>query len=139
MDIQRILTLVNRCSYWLNRQLSSKALSRCTKLTLYKTLSIAILIYGGESGSKSAADEKSLGTSRGQLILRKTFSPNCVNAEYRRRINQELYKFYNDVELPRHVKILWLRWLGHLVRMDEQAPTRRVFETDTSAKSPQDF
>ena len=36
---------------------------------------------------------------------------------------------YDGVELARRVKIQRLSWLGHVVRMDGQAPARRVFET----------
>ena len=130
-EIKRRLTLANRCYFGLNRQLSSRALSRRTKLTLYKTLIIPVLLYGAEAWTLSAADEKSLGTFE-RKILRKIFGPICIDGEYRRRMNIELYELYDDVELVRRVKLQRLRWLGHVVRMDEQAPARKVFETTPS-------
>ena len=81
-----------------------------------------------------AADEKSLGTFE-RKILRKIFGPICGNAEYRRRMNHELYEQYDDVELARRVTNQRLRWLGHVVRMDGQAPARRVFKTNLSGGS----
>ena len=107
LAIQRRLTLANRYSYGLNRQLSSKALSRRTKLMLYKTPIIPVLIYGAESWTMSSANEKSLGTFE-RKIIRKII-PICVNGEYRRRMNHELYELYDDVELGTH---------GHVVRID---------------------
>ena len=84
----------------INMQLSSTSLSR-GKLTLYTTLIIPALIYGAKSWTLSAADEKCLDTFE-RKIRRKIFGPICVNVEYRRRINHELY---DDVELGRRVKI----------------------------------
>ena len=55
--------------------------------------------------------------------------PICVNGEYRRGMNHELYKLYDDVELVMHVKIEQLRWLGHVIRMDDQTPAKRFFKT----------
>ena len=66
-------------------------------------------------------DEKVLGTFA-RKILRNIFGSICVNGEYRIRMNHELYEQYDDVELARRVKIQRLRWLGHVVRMDGQAP-----------------
>ena len=114
--------------------MSSKALSRRTKLTLYKTLIIPVLIYGAESWTMSAADKKSLVTFEWE-ILRKIFGPICVNVEYRRRMNHELFELYDDVKLARRVKIQGLRSLVHVVRMDGQAPARKVFETNRSGGS----
>ena len=68
-------------------------------------------------------------------FLRKIFGPICVNLEYRRRINHELYELYDDVELTGRDKIQRLRWLVHVVRMDGQAPARMVFETDATGGS----
>ena len=39
------------------------------------------------------------------------------------------------MELARRVKTQRLRWLAHVVRIDGQAPARRVFETDPSGGS----
>ena len=46
---------------------------------------------------KAAADEQSFGMFKSKL-LRKIFDPICVDGEYRRRMNHELY---DDVELAK--------------------------------------
>ena len=86
LEIQPRLTLADRYSYGFNRQLSSKALSPRTKLMVYKTLIIPVLIYGAESWTMSAADVKSLGEFK-RKILRMIFGAISVNGEYRRRIS----------------------------------------------------
>ena len=40
-----MVTLANRCYYDLNGQLNSKDLSRTTKLILYKTLNLLVVLY----------------------------------------------------------------------------------------------
>ena len=39
----------NRCYYGLNGQLSNRDLSRATKLILYKTLILPVLLYGAKA------------------------------------------------------------------------------------------
>ena len=48
LEIKRRITLANRCYYGLNGQLSSRDLSRTTKLILYKTVILPMLLYGAE-------------------------------------------------------------------------------------------
>ena len=67
----------------------------------------------------SIADEKSLDTFE-RKILCKIFGPICEDGEYNRRMSHELYELYDDVELLRRVKI------GHSIRMDDQAPTKKI-------------
>ena len=67
-----------------------------------------VLMYGAEPWTMSAANEKKLGTFQSK-ILRKIFGRICVNGEYRRRMNHELYELYDDVELVRHVQMQRLR------------------------------
>ena len=45
------------------------------------------------------------------------FGSICVDVEYRRRMNHELFELHEHVELARRVKIQRLRWLGHVFRM----------------------
>ncbi|XP_070136092.1 uncharacterized protein [Drosophila bipectinata] len=47
---------------------------------------------------------------------------------YRIRYNHELYELYGDVDVASRVKSQRLRWLGHVARMDEDAPARKVFD-----------
>lgn len=125
-EIQRRIALANRCYFGLSRQLSSKALSRRTKLTMYTALILPVLLYGAEAWTLTAADENRLGTFE-RKVLRKIYGPLCVNGEYRRRMNHELYELFGDVDVARRIKIQRLRWFGHVYRMDEQTPAKCIF------------
>ena len=61
-------------------------------------------------------------------MLRKTFGPVRVGDDYRFRNNREQYELLNDMDVAKHINIQRFRWLDHVVRMDEDAPPRRVFD-----------
>lgn len=127
LEIKRRITLANRCYFGLSRQMNSRALSRRTKIALYKTLILPVLLYGAEAWTVSQTDAAALGVFE-RKILRKIFGPVCVGEDYRIRWNDELYELYNDVDVAKRMNVQRLRWLGHVVRMDEEAPARKVFD-----------
>ena len=127
LEISRRIALANRCYFGLSKQMRSKALSRRTKLKLYKTLILPVLLYGAESWTISASDALALGVFE-RKILRKIFGPVRIGVEYRIRMNHELYELFADMDIMQRIKIQRLRWLGHVVRMDENAPASKVFE-----------
>ena len=61
-------------------------------------------------------------------VLRKIFGPVRVGDDFRIRFNSELYELLNDMDIVQRINIQQLSWLGHVVRMEEDAPTRRVFD-----------
>ena len=127
LEINRRISLANKCYFGLSRHMRSKALSRRTKTTLYKTLILPVLMYGSEAWVVSANDAAALGVFE-RKILRKIYGPLRVGDEYRIRMNLELYKLYADIDIVQRVKQQRLRWLGHVERMNEDAPAKKVFE-----------
>lgn len=127
LEIKRRITLANRCYFGLSRQMNNKALSRKTKITLYKTLIIPVLLYGAEAWTMTQSDAAALGVFE-RKILRKIFGPICVGDAYRIRWNDELYELYDDVDIVQRINIQRLRWLGHIARMDETTPARAAFD-----------
>ena len=57
-------------------------------------------------------------------ILFKIFSLVRVGDDFRIR-----YVDINDLDVMQRINIQWLSWLGHVVRMEKDAPVRRVFDT----------
>ena len=129
LEIKRRITLANRCYYGLNRQLSSRDLSRTTKLTLYKTLILPVLLYGAVAWTVLSTDAAALRVFE-RKVLRKIFGPVRVGDDFRIRYNSELYELLNDMDVVQRINIQRLRWLGHVVRMEEDAPARRVFDAE---------
>ena len=59
-------------------------------------------------------------------VLRKIFGTERVVDDYRIRTNRELYELFNDMDVAKRINIQRFRWLGYIVRMNEDAPPRRV-------------
>ena len=133
MEIKRRITIANRCYYGLSKQFRCRALSPSTKLTLYKTLVIPVLLYGAEAWVVSQADAAALGVFE-RKVLRKIFGPFRVGDDYRIRMNHELYELYDDIEIVQRLTIQRLRWLGHVHRMDDDAPANKVFESKAEGR-----
>ena len=127
LENKRRITLDNRCYYGLNGQLSNRDLSRTTNLILYKTLILPILLYGAEAQTLLSTDAAVLRVFE-RKNLRKIFGPVRVVDDFRIRFNSELYKLLNDIDFVQRINIQRLRWLGHVVRMEEDAPARRLFD-----------
>ena len=132
-EIKRRITFANRCFFGLKRQLSNRAISRNTKLTLYNTLIIPVLLYGAETWTLLKADEGRFCGCVGRFVrkvLRAIFGPVCIDGVWRRRFNHELYGLYSGMHLVKRLRIQRLRWLGHVERIDTTAPARRAFDSE---------
>jgi hypothetical protein len=46
----------------------------------------------------------------------------------RRRWNFELYKLYDEPDLAKYIKIDRLNWAGHIIQMDNNRTTKRMFQ-----------
>ena len=60
--------------------------------------------------------------------MRAIFGPTNDNGEWIIKYNNELYTLYKESDTVTHmyIKINRLNWAGHVIRMEEQSPTRRV-------------
>ena len=60
------------------------------------------------------------------LMLLKYVGLKNDNGEWRMKYNNELYTLYKESDIVTFIKINRLKWAGHVIRMEEQSPTRRV-------------
>jgi hypothetical protein len=74
------------------------------------------------------ADERTLGLFE-RKILRSIFGAVRDKGQWRRRYNFELYKLYDEPDLVKYIKINRLKWAGHVMRMDNNRVTKRMFNT----------
>jgi len=59
-------------------------------------------------------------------ILRRIYRPICEGAIWRLRYNEELYHLYDETDLVTTVGITRLRWAGHIVRMQDNLPCKKI-------------
>jgi endonuclease/exonuclease/phosphatase family metal-dependent hydrolase len=126
-EISRRIIMANRCFYGLIKLVRSRTLPKSSKLILYKTLILPVLMYGSETWTMTQADENQLGVFE-RKILRQILGPINDGGVWRRKMNTELYNEFNDTDVVKKIKIQQLRWLGHLVRMNDDAPAKMVFD-----------
>jgi hypothetical protein len=58
--------------------------------------------------------------------LRHIFGSTNENREWRIKYNDELYTLYKESDTVTYIKVNQLRWAGHVIRLDEQSPIRRI-------------
>jgi hypothetical protein len=73
----------------------------------------------------SKADEARLGVFE-RNILRRIYGPLCEGATWRSRYNEELYRLCDEIDLVTAIRISRLRWAGHLVRMEDNLPCKKI-------------
>ena len=128
-EIIRRIVLGSRCLYGLNHLLRSKHLSRSTKIQIYNTLILPIVMYGSESWELTSTDCERLMVFE-RKVLRNIFGPVIVDGEWRSRYNHELYNLYTGENIVQKIKVQRLRWLGHVYRMDDSAPPKKCLFTN---------
>jgi hypothetical protein len=52
-----------------------------------------------------------------------------IKGQWKRRENFELHKLYNKPDLATFIKINRLKWTGHVIKMDNNRSTDRMFDT----------
>jgi hypothetical protein len=82
-------------------------------------------MYGSESWPLSKKDESLLQIFE-RRILRRIDGPINEGGMWRIRYNNELHKLYNEPDTVRVIKMGRLRWLGHLFRLQELDPCRKL-------------
>jgi len=100
-------------------------MSRKHKVTMYKTLIKPVLVYGAETWVVRRADELRLGVFE-RKILRRIYGPICEEDTWRSRYNDELYHLYGEIDLVTAIKKTRLIWAGHIVRMQDNLPCRKI-------------
>lgn len=124
-EIRRRILLANRTLFGLSKVLRSSFVRRNTKLKVYKTLVLPVLMYGSESWALSESDKNLLGVFE-RKVLRMIFGPVCEAGEWRIRYNHELYQMYKDDNITNKISKQQLRWLGHVYRMQDESPPKKI-------------
>jgi hypothetical protein len=84
-----------------------------------------VILCGSESWTVTKADEKELRIFE-RRILRRIYGHACENGVWRTRYSVDLYNLYKDPDITRVIKVARIRWLGHLVRMEENSPCKKI-------------
>ncbi|GBN94507.1 hypothetical protein AVEN_69455-1 [Araneus ventricosus] len=108
---------------WIKQQLRSRLVSRRTKMRLYKTIILPVLLYAIETWTLNVDVQRALKTFE-RKVLRTKFGPVQEQGCWRTRYNSELYRLYKEPQVTQIIRSNRLRWLGHVWRTTENNPTR---------------
>jgi len=93
----------NRSYYSVLPLLRSKAVSRTTKIRIYKTITRPVMLYGSEAPCLTVNNEKNLRIWE-RKVLRKMFGTICVAGYWRSRTNEEVRQLYGELDIVTEIK-----------------------------------
>ena len=114
---------------------SSSLLSKNTKIRIYRTIILPVILYGCEVWSLTLREECRLRVSENR-VLRRIFGPkrDKVTGEWREVHNEELNDLYSSPSIVRMIKSRRKRWAVHLARMGDRRGVCMVFVGETCGK-----
>jgi hypothetical protein len=114
-EIKRRLNSGNACYHSVKSLLSSHLLSKNLKNRIYKTITLPVALYGGETWSLTLREEHRLRVFENS-VLRRTLGlwMDEVMGGLRKLDHEELCDLYSSPSIIRIVKSLRKRWVGHV-------------------------
>jgi hypothetical protein len=95
-------------------------LSKITKIKIYRTKILPVVLYGCETWSLTLREKHRLRIFENS-VLRRIFGPKRdeVTGEWRRLHKEEFNDLYSSPSIIRVIKSNRMRWAGHVARMGE--------------------
>lgn len=134
-EVQKRITAANRTFFSLISIFKARNVHRECKIKLYKSIIRTVVCYGSEAWTITArtADLLNLFERR---MLRRIYGPVCEAGQWRIRTNAELATLYREPPLSAHIRLMRLRWAGHLQRMPDVRVPRKVFVGQPGGRRP---
>ena len=125
-EINKRIMAGNRAYYANIKLITSRSLSRATKLKLYKTLIRPVVTYGTETWNISVSDANKLRIFE-RKIIRRIYGGVNVNDTWRSRTNAEINDILQGEDIVRFCKGQRIRWIGHVERMAEHRVPKKIY------------
>jgi hypothetical protein len=95
-------------------------LSRGSKIKIYRTIILPVVLYGCETWSLTLKEERRIRVFK-NWMLRRVFGHKRdeVTGEWRKLHNEQIRNFYSLPNIVRVVKSRRMRWAGYVARMGE--------------------
>jgi hypothetical protein len=101
-------------------------LSKNTKIRVYRTIILAVVLYGCETWSLTLREEQRLRVFENRVL--RIFGPKGdeVAGEGRQLHNEELNDLYSSPNIIRVIKSRRMRWAGHVARTGAKRGAYRI-------------
>ena len=108
---------------WRRKVFKNCSLSKTTKLKVFRTCVMPVLLYGAETWTVTQDEMRKL----------KTFHMGCIRdilgfTLWDRRRNEDLLKEADEQPMEKRMKEMRLRWFGHLQRMPDHWPQKQLLK-----------
>jgi hypothetical protein len=115
------------CYHSVQNLLSSRLLSKSTKIRVHRTIILPVVLYGCETWSLTLREEQRLRVFENR-VLRRMFGPKRDEAtgEWIRLHNEKLNGLYLSSNTIWVIKSRKMRWAGHVARMGENRDAYRI-------------
>jgi hypothetical protein len=123
--IMIVIIVGNACYHSVQNLLSSRLLSKNTKIRVYRTIILPVVLYGCQTWSLTWREEQRLRVFENR-VLRRIFGPkrDKVTGEWKRLHKEELNDLYSSPNIIRVIKWRRMRWAGHVAHMwKREVPT----------------
>jgi hypothetical protein len=112
-------------------------LSKNTKIKIYRTIILPVVLYGCETWSLTLREVHRLRVLENR-VLRRLFGRKTdeVTGEWRRPHNEELNDLYVSPNIIRVIKSRRMRWAGHVTRMGEGKGAYRILVGRPEGRRP---
>jgi hypothetical protein len=112
-------------------------LSKNTKIKVYRTVVLTVVLYGCETWSVTLREEQRLRVFENR-VLRRIFGRKRDEAtgELRRLHKEELNDLYSSPNIMRVIKSRRMRWVGHVARMGEKTGAYRILVGRPEGRRP---
>ena len=115
---------------WCKKVFRSANLSKATKMRVFRTLVMSVLLYGAETWTITQKDLRKL----------RTFHLKCLRdilgvTRWDKIRNENILRSANEVSIEDQLKHLRLQWLGHVIRMDTCRVQRQLLCSRLTGKA----
>jgi hypothetical protein len=136
-EIKSRLKSRNACCHSVQNLLSSRLLSKNTKIRVYTTIILPVVLYGCETWSLTLNEEQTLRVCKNR-VPRSIFRPKRDKAigEWRRLHNEKLNDLYLSPNIIWVIKSRRMRWAGHVAHMGEERGAYRILVRRPEGRRP---
>jgi hypothetical protein len=123
-EIKGRLNSGNACYYSVQNILSSCLILKNSKIKIYKTVILPVVLYGCETWSLTLREEHRLRVFENRVLSRKFEPKRELEGSWRKLQNDKLHSLYSSPNIFWVIKSRRLRWVGHAARVGREGVYR---------------